>query len=42
LNIERGELVKGLDKVSDALLESEELIKIFVQSIQTAENKRKK
>jgi four helix bundle protein len=40
--IQRAGLLKEPDKVNDALLESEELIKIFVQSIRTAESKRKK
>jgi four helix bundle protein len=40
--IQRAALLNQAEKVDDALLESEELIKIFVQSIRTAESKRKK
>ena len=40
--IQRAALLNQAEKVNDALLECEELIKIFVQSIRTAEGKRKK
>ena len=40
--IQRAALLNQDRKVDDALLECEELIKIFVQSIRTVENKRKK
>jgi len=40
--IQRAALLNQSEKVNDILLESEELIKIFVQSIRTAESKRKK
>jgi four helix bundle protein len=39
---QRAALLNQSEKVNDILLESEELIKIFVQSIRTAESKRKK
>jgi len=40
--IQRAALLNQAEKVSDALIECEELVKIFVQSIRTAESKRKK
>ncbi len=42
LLIQRAVLLNQDEKVNDALLECEELIKIFVQSIHTAESKKKK
>ena len=40
--IKRAALIKQDERVNDALLECEELIKIFVQRIRTAESRRKK
>lgn len=40
--IQRAALLNQAEKVNDALLECEELLKIFVQSIRTAESKKKK
>ena len=42
LLIQRAVLLNQAEKANDALLECEELIKIFVQSIRTAESKKKK
>ena len=42
LLIQRAALLNKDEKVNDALLECEELVKIFVQSIRTAESKKKK
>jgi four helix bundle protein len=40
--IQRAALLNQAEKANDALLECEELIKIFVKSIRTAESRRKK
>ncbi len=40
--IQRAALARQAERVNDLLLECEELIKIFMQSIRTAESKRKK
>ena len=40
--IQRAALLNQAEKANDALLECEELIKIFVQSIRTAESKKMK
>ena len=42
LLIQRAVLLNQAEKANDALLECEELIKIFVKSIRTAESKKKK
>ncbi len=40
--IQRAALARQAERMNDLLLECEELIKIFMQSIRTAESKRKK